>query len=189
MVFQFFQVKKHRIDLYPGFEHIQNGEQPPALHWVLLSVAALEAIVWPVVFCCLPVERKSFCVRCILFLLLLLPGILGVRGGLSYDITAHFVIIPFSLLLCILGPARISLVPCVGPACIRLLFGRLPWRRRNPDKANAPNANGLPVPMDVPQDVPIDVQDEEHVPDEIPAEALSDPGAQGNTSGFVAEYF
>ena len=83
---------------------------------------------------------------------------------------------------CILGP-RISLVPCVGPACIRLLFGRR-WRR-NPDEANAPNANGLPVSMDVPQDVPIDVQDEEHVPDEKPAEALPDAGGKATHQGLL----
>ncbi|CAJ1407690.1 unnamed protein product [Effrenium voratum] len=190
LVFQFVQIKKYRIDEYgPRFPLMT----PPAISWVLLSAAALEAIVWPVMFCCLPVERKSFSARCCVFLLLLLPGIFGVVWtGRSYDMAANLAIIPFVLFLCILGPGRISLVPC-GPALLRLLFGRRPWGSRDPD----PKASDSPGPMDVPRDVPIDVHEEpeavqnpdaQGVQHEEPDDALSSSD-EGNTPGYVVEVF
>eukprot|EP00438_Fugacium_kawagutii_P031793 Skav230999 [mRNA] locus=scaffold1822:195486:196976:- [translate_table: standard] len=133
------------------------------LHYILLAVAVFEAILWPVMFLLLPVERKSFATRCLPLLFLLAPGLLGVWGGFSYDAVAHFGVIPVILLIALLGPARIAKIPVLGPAVIRLLFGRRPWTSCAP-KANqtledpnlAPKENQISEDPDPTADVNVD---------------------------------
>ena len=139
LVFQFYQVKKWRIDniLYSLFS------QPPVSHWILFVTAALEALVWPMMFLLQPVERKSFSLRTTFILLLLLPGMSGFWGGFSFDAFAHFGVVPLMLVMSILGPARIARLVCVGPIMIRFLFGRNPCKALRHD--------GRPdVPVDSP---------------------------------------
>ena len=115
-VFQCIQVYRYRILV-----------DVSTLHYILLAFAVFEAILWPLMFLLLPVDRKSFAERCVPLLLALAPGMVGLWGGFSYDAVAHFGVIPVILLMSLLGPARIAKIPLLGPAVIRLLFGRRPW--------------------------------------------------------------
>ena len=121
--FQVLQVYRWRI--------VTTMEHVTMFHYILFGFAVLEAIIWPVIFVLLPVARKAFAERCAPLLLLLTPGMVGLWGGFSYDATAHFFVVPLVLLLMVLGPARIAKVPVLGPALIRVLFGRLPWTRKS----------------------------------------------------------
>ncbi|CAE7796834.1 unnamed protein product [Symbiodinium sp. CCMP2456] len=115
LVFQCRQVYLYRIP--------QNGV---AVGWFLLSIAVLEAILWPVLFLQLAIESKAFAERCVKLLLILLPGMIGLWGGVSYDATAHLCVIPLILVLSMMGPLRVIRMPVVGPALVRMLFGRSP---------------------------------------------------------------
>ena len=155
LVFQFYQVKKWRIDhiLFALFS------QPPVSHWILLVAAALEALVWPMMFLLQPAERKSFSVKSTFVLLLLLPGMSGMWGGFSFDAFAHFGVVPLMLVTSMLGPARIVRIVCVGPIIIRFLFGRNPCKARRHDRRH---------------DVPVDSPTHE----EVGAERDPDPEIQ-----------
>ncbi|CAE7353723.1 unnamed protein product [Symbiodinium natans] len=118
-VFQCVQVYRYRI----------YDEEPPASHWALFGVAIFEAVAWPLVFLLLPVERKAFGQRGLPLLLILFPGLIGLWPGFSFDATAHFGIIPVILVIAILGPARASRIPILGPALVRVMFGRMPCKR------------------------------------------------------------
>ena len=143
LVFQCYQVRKWRIDrsLYALFS------QPPVSHWILFVIAALEALVWPIMFLAQPVERKSFSVRCTSILLLLLPGMGGIWGGFSFDAFAHFGVVPLMLVMSMLGPARIARLPGVGPIVIRVLYGRNPCKAYRHDGGDGRQDMPVASPM------------------------------------------
>ncbi|CAE7640935.1 unnamed protein product [Symbiodinium sp. CCMP2592] len=115
LIFQFRQVYTYRVD-----------EDGMTIGWLLKACAGLEALLWPIIFLSLPVESKALAERCAKILLLLLPGLIGpMWQGLSFDVFAHLCVIPLFMVMATVG-WRISRVPVVGPALIRMLFVQSP---------------------------------------------------------------
>jgi len=104
---------------------------PPDLEVYIQAFGTLEALVWLLLFACMPWDRRGFAARSLVTLMgvgltaLFVPRRL--LGGTQVDLTWErralvFGIAPVMLALSAAGPARVAGIPRLGPCLVRLLM-------------------------------------------------------------------
>ena len=104
----------------------------PGFQWIP-PVAAAEALVVFFGFQLLPRDRRPFAERTPVFLLVFIPGFLGLIGGKWYDAFLHGDVCPSILIVAFAGLARTSRVSVLGRMLVRLLFAGSPFGSTAPD--------------------------------------------------------
>ena len=93
--------------------------------WLLVSLSALEALVFIALFLVLPCDKKAFAARVQSLWLVLWPvHTLGFASGIRYYAVVVLLYCPLLLAISLMGPAKVAQIPCIGPRFVRLVFGK-----------------------------------------------------------------
>ncbi|CAJ1428575.1 unnamed protein product [Effrenium voratum] len=104
-------------------EHAEGLRSP--LFWIV----AVECVAAFLGFLLLPNERKPFAARCQQLWAPMLVVHLLDRFWTWHYYAVSAVVGFLVLSMGFVGPGRVAQIPCLGPAVVRVLFGRPPWRR------------------------------------------------------------